>query len=523
MMIKMRILNKIIILALLTVIPQISMAAHKTNHFLSSSLYPKGKKYSLFESPTYLPEKPFFFKTESADKKYGLYFKGIMSAHGDAFYNTQGIIMNMGVSGLSLYNMSNVYRTWIYQASPIIGAKLDDHIHLLFNPDFGQNQYRIFEANVDINYYRSLSILAGFQSALISGFSSRAFNYRSFTSNMSPFKETAFNLYGEIGPSLPDVYGSHLGLNSWLFYELAMTNGAPDAAFPGYIPFSVNSGGNLYQIDTFNTGNKAFEGRVFFNPFIKEEGSIFQHLGFGFAGSAMSVINQIGLPAYLSIGRNVVFQFSSLENYSIAQGRRNRYHPQFLWSFKNFSVVGDYIISTQNLSNHFSSNIKNYYDLVQQVNHAGNLEFIWNITGEDFSIGSNYTPNNNYKPFDRVGTGAFQLGFRLTNMNLDPSVFNKSYVNDAGETQYYYSDPRTSIQKATAYGVVLNWLWNLNFRLSTEFSYTKFKGGCSTGALNAPINAGCGTAANQYIAQPGSTVVDRPAEIVVFQQASLLF
>lgn len=488
----------------------------------SSCLFSK-TGYSLYSTPSYLPESGRFFKMENIDKKYGLYFKGVISAREDAFFNTQGLIMNMGVDGINLYNMNNVYRTWMYTVSPIINAKLDEHIHVLFNPDFGQNQYRVFDANVDINYYRSMSIIAGFQDSNLKEFSSNAFNYYGFTHNMAPWKVTSLNLYGAIGPSIPSGYGNHQGLKDWLFYELALTNGAPDAEFPGIVPFAVNSTESLYLKDVYNTGNKAFEGRVFFNPFIQEEGHWLQHFGLGFAGGAMNAKNQIGLPAYLSIGRNVLFQFNSLENYCIAQGRRNRYHPQFLWFRKNFSILGDYIISSQNLSNHFNSNINNYYDLVEQVNHASNLEILWNITGEDFSMERFYRPNNLFKPFDRVGIGALQLGLRFTSMNLDPSVFQKSYINAVGETQYYYSDPRTSVQNATAYGVVLNWLWNLNFRLSTEFSYTKFKGGCSTGAINAPFNAGCLTAENKYIAQPGSSVIDRPAEIVLFQQASVLF
>lgn len=481
-------------------------------------------KNSWFDRPHYLPRNSNSFQYETYNKKHALYLSGKFSARGDAFMNTQGIIMNLGNNATPLDNINNAFRTWIYTASPIFEAKIDDNIHLFFNPDFGQQQYRIFDASVDINYFRSLSIMTGLQSSIISGFENSSFNYLGFTTTMSPWREIAINVYGELGYHKPSAYNSShtTGLESWILYELAITNGAPDAAFPGVIPFSVNSEGNLYQVFSFNTGNKAFEGRVFINPFIQEENHILQHLGLGFAGSAMTVVNQIGLPAYLSIGRNVIFQFESLEKYSIAQGTRNRIHPQMIWYHHQFSIMGDYIISAQHLANGFDTNLVQN-PTIQQVNHARQILFLWNLTGENFSWSSYYEPHQNFRPFDKQALGAFQLGFRLSSLRLDPSVFQSSYVNDSGQTQYNYSDPRTSVQQAQAYGVVLNWLWNQNFRLSTEFSYTRFKGGCSTGALQSPINPGCLTAPNEYIAQPGSQVIDRPAEVVMLQQASVVF
>jgi len=336
-----------------TVFSQNKDQSTSKNKLILAQPHKRDFKYSLFERPIYKKTQNNSFKYESPNEKYGLYLTGMISGRADSFFNTQGIIMNMGTNAIDLKNQNNVTRTWVYTASPIMEAKLDDDIHIRFNPDFGQDQLRIFDAYVDINYFRTFSIMAGFQHALISNFEPLAFNYPGFTNNMSPWKEIALKLYGQIGPSLYTSYSyqRNRALDSWFFYELAITNGAPDAAFPGLIPFSVNSTGYLYQLYTFNVGNKAFEGRFFFNPFIQEENHPLQHFGIGFAGGAMTACNQIGLPAFLSLGRNVIFQFNSLENYSIAQGRRNRIHPQFNWSYKNFAIIGDYIISSQQLSN----------------------------------------------------------------------------------------------------------------------------------------------------------------------------
>jgi phosphate-selective porin OprO/OprP len=173
------------------------------------------------------------------------------------------------------------------------------------------------------------------------------------------------------------------------------------------------------------------------------------------------------------------------------------------------------------LSNKFFSHI-NEYPTISQINKAGQALFIWNITGEDFSWGFT-KPLNNFKPFDKYNIGAFQLGLRYSMLNIDPNTFNYYNTTNDGRIIYKYSDPRISVQRADGYSLVLNWSWNINFKLSTEFSYTKFKGGCSTGALNSPINPGCSTAPYSSISQPGSTILNRPSEIAIFQQATAIF
>ena len=482
------------------------------------------QKYSLFAKPIYKNKMSNSFKYETPDQKQGLYFKGIISGRADGFLSSQGLILNMGTTAHELKTQNNIIRNWLLLASPIIEAKLNDYIRLYFHPDLGQNQKRLFDANVTLDYLRSFRFMAGLQTSLITGFEPFVFNYGGFTRNMSPFKEIAIKMFGEIGPSISRAYSyqNEYGIQSWFYYELAITNGAADASFPGVIPFEVTSQNNLYQGSQLNTGSKAFEGRVFMNPFILEQDHPLQHFGFGFSGSASTEVNRIGLPAFLSIGRNAIFQFNNgNDKFSIAHGRRNRIHPQFLWYRKNIAVVADYINSAQQLSNKFFSNIKEY-PTISQINKAGQALFIWNITGEEFAWNFN-KPFNNFRPFDKYNIGAFQLGLRYSMLNIDPNTFNYYDTTNDGRTIYKYSDPRTSVQRADGYSVVLNWFWNINFKLSTEFSYTKFKGGCSTGALNSPINPGCLTAPYSSISQAGSTILNRPSEIAIFQQATASF
>lgn len=487
-------------------------------------------KPSLFSRPNYLPKDTIsYFHVESSDQKNGLYLNGLMDWHADSFFDTQGIILNLGTKGEPLLTQNSVLRTWFYSLTPVIEAKLDQNIHFFATPDFGQQQIRIFDIFADINYWRSLSVVGGLQKSLIAGFevlnTPVRFNYFSFPSNMAPNREVAVTFYGAMGPQRPHSYNfdSHWGLNDFFSYQLALTNGNADGSFPGVIPFKIEGNRNRYQFFTFSTGNKAFEGRIFLNPFVNQSGHFFQNLGFGFAGSAMTVVNQIALPAYLSIAKDAIFQFGGQETIVAAQGVRNRFHPQWIWYKDQWAISGDYVLSFQHLSLNFRSHTEaDFNDLVPQKNSAAQIQILYNLTGEEYKLGW-LEPERPFRPFDSKDFGQIQLGLRWSMMNLDPNVFQASYVTSAGRTQYYYADPRVSVQKANAWSFLVNWAWNKFFIWSTEFSYTQFIGGCSTGALQDPERPGCLTARNSYIAQPGSQVINRPNEMVLFQRMSLLF
>ena len=117
--------------------------------------------------------------------------------------------------------------------------------------------------------------------------------------------------------------------------------------------------------------------------------------------------------------------------------------------------------------------------------------------------------------------GALQLVFRFSSLNIDPSVFWEGY--DYLTPQNKIALPVVSVQKANTYSIGLNWYLNGFIKMSTEFSDTKFTGGCSTGAYNDPVNPGCLTAKSTYIGAPGSVVINRPVELVFFQRISLEF
>lgn len=132
-------------------------------------------------------------------------------------------------------------------------------------------------------------------------------------------------------------------------------------------------------------------------------------------------------------------------------------------------------------------------------------------------------PNRSFHLFQPHAIGAWQLVLRYSALNLDPVVFNE-YTIVGNNRLYSYSDPRFSVQSSNSWSIGLNWFWNRFLRITTEYAQSNFQGGCSTGALNAPVNPGCLTANGLiYGLATSSQVIDRPAEKIFMQRFQFTF
>ncbi len=501
--------------------------------------------YSLTDKPVYTKSEDAF-KYETDDQHNSLKFSLKIDYRPDLFLDTKGLLINYGTLAQPA-SQQNLLRSWFDYITPSIVATLNDDLHLFLAPDFGQNQERLLDASIDLNHYRMFSFTAGLQKSLVAGFeqlTEPSLAYEGFTSNLAPNRELGFMMHGAIGPQRPHPYEegwSFLGLDDWFSYQLGIFNGAPDASNPGIVPFGQTQKNGSFEVEylpsLYNTKSKAFEGRVFFNPFITQKDNVLQNLGFGIAFSTQMLNNSNDLPDILSIGQNQIFSFGYVYLEVYAQGLRNRIHPQALWYRKNFGVMADWTQTLQHLalyqnvqgtpnysqlalSNSFFTAPIPYFPAIAQNNQASQIQFVYNITGEDFEIGS-IKPENNFKPMDFSSIGALQLAFRFTSLNLDPSVFWEGYDYDTPQNKI--AVPAVSVQKANTYAIALNWFLNPFVKMSTEFSDTKFTGGCSTGAYNDPVNPGCLTANFNYIGAPGSVVINRPDELVFLQRIKAEF
>jgi len=492
---------------------------------------------------TRYPPSPFpnYFKYRSMDGLNEIEFHSWLQVDQDIFMNAQGLTINNGISSTPIYQKNTVDRIWLRRLRPSIEGFLHRYLNYFINLDFGQGQIRLYDAFIDINYFRLLGLQSGLQMSLLSGIENyfENFNYlaRSFTMEMSntamlaPDREFGFVFHGSLGPSGPEPYFrglSYLGFDDFFSYQIGIMSGTADNSNPGVNPTQILK----TTTEESTVANKALEGRVFWNPFIAQPQSFFHHLGLGFAASTERAHLQSALPNLDSLGQNQIFYYTpSLidpEKFNfftlVANGLRTRVHPQAVFGRGPLGILADWGQTLQTLAA-YRETVDEVSSLsVIQKNHANQIQVIYNLTQEPFNL-FHLMPNRPFHFFEKGAIGAWQLVFRYTGLSLDPSVFSKysDVVIDGQSLRFYpFADPRVSVQSSSSFSIGLNWFWNPNLRFTLEYDHSSFKGGCSTGALNAPINPGCLTAGS-YAYTTDSQVLNRPDEQMIMQRFQLTF
>ena len=471
-----------------------------------------------------------------------------LQADNSLFFNFSGLFINNGSGVEEIIQNNNIDRYWLRRLRPTIEGHFDDFFQYLINIDFGLGQINLYDAFLDINYFRALSLQIGYQFSLLSGIENYFDNFdylsRAYTMEMSntamlaPDRQLGVFFHGSFGASGHEPYFrglSQFGFDDMFSYQIGLFNGLPD----NYQPKNFTTIGATYPFPNtddrqvpFSTSNKAFEWRIFSNPFIGIENHLLQHLGFGIAGSIDNPNNQYDLPDLISLGQNPIFSYSGFPTldfqdfYQVAaNGRRSRIHPQVVWSYGSLGILADWTQTSQHLSVINLTPLLSISEIlnnvnIAQTNQASQIQFIYNLTQEEFSL-YHFTPNQNFHIFEKGAFGGFQMVFRMTNLLLDPSVFDYK-INLGDYTFYAYADPRTSVQKSNSWSIGLNWFWNEFVRFTFEYDYSSYTGGCSTGGLNAPNNPGC-LSGGFDIFKSTSQVVDRPAEKIFMQRIQLSF
>ena len=465
-----------------------------------------------------LDEDGFAIRSASSDNELRLGL--LLQTDQDIFIDTKGVTINNGTASTPITNRNTVDRIWIRRARPIFSGHLFKYNNFVFVPDFSQGQTRLFDAFVDVHYIKWLGISAGKQLSLLAGieqlkdpatFYSAESGYASI---MAPNREIGIMLHGQWGP--PGVvdkipYVEQHGFNEWFSYQIGVFSGTADSTNPGLNPSSTTA----FSTETATLENKGIEARVFSNPFLGQNHNVwFQGLGVGLAAGFDSPNNQADLPAILSVGQNPIFTY---ESKVAANGERYRFHPQGYWFVESLGIVGDWAFTAQHILNQTTSSaLPNQISSMLQHNHAGQIQVIYNLTGEKNKYMEKLTPDKAFNPSESGAWGAFQLVGRWSSLFMDLNVFNsQSVVNE--NRIYTYADPRLSVSKANTLSIGLNWVLNKYVRVMTEYDQTRFTGGCSTGALSATMNPGCLTSGDAALAV-GSQVRNRSDEKVIMQR-----
>jgi phosphate-selective porin OprO/OprP len=365
------------------------------------------------------------FSLKSADGKYSLRFRGYLQSDGRFFPNSDAV--------------PTVDNLLIRRARPIIEATVGRYFELRLMPDFGGTSPTIFDAYWDGKFVPEFTVRAGkFKPPVglerLQSATDILFAERGLPTNLVPSRDIGLQLAGDISEGL-------------FAYQVGVFNGVPDLA---------NGGDDL-------SNAKDFAARVFVQPI--KSGS-FRPLGLGIAGSTGfergSPIAS-GLPSYRTPGQQTLFRYNSSTttpaNNVFANGKRTRISPQGYFYTGPLGLLGEYVISRNEVTR---------TDATAELEHtAWQAEGSFFLTGEKNSFRSP-TPK---KPFDlkEGGLGAVELVARYGELALDEASFPT------------YATLTSSVQKAKAWGVGVNWHFTRAVKVAVDYEHTTFSGGAVDG------------------------------------------
>lgn len=307
-------------------------------------------------------------------------------------------------------------------------------------PDFGEGKVVLQDAWINTVIFPEFKIQVGKIKTPVGlerleGAADLHFVERGLPTQLAPNRDLGILLNGEV---LEGVFQYHIGV----------FNGVPDGASAD---FDLNN-------------SKDFVGRVYAHPFKKTSVEAAKGFGIGVSGT---LGHQSGnekdpqLPSYKTTGQQTFFKYlndGTAAGTVVASGRRWRISPQGYWYYKGFGILGEYIVSSQNVSlGAASADIKN-----QAWQVAASY-----VIGADNSFGR-IKPK---KPlgWKQGGTGAFEFGARYNELKVDKDAFPT------------FADPTKSARKAKAWGVAFNWIINENAKFMLDFEQTRFDGGAAAG------------------------------------------
>jgi len=370
------------------------------------------------------------FGFSSADSNFVATLHGLVQLDSRNFYN------NSGGRGSDAFLLR--------RARPIFTGTVAHDFDFNFTPDFGGSTVQIQDAFVNYRNRPELQLEIGkFKSPVgleqLQSDPYTSFNERSLANDLVPNRDLGVELHGDLFQGIAS-------------YAAGFFDGAPDY------------NGTTTNADYDN--DKAFAGRVFFQPFKTLDIALLQGLGFGVGGSIeedhAATNTATGLtPGYTTDGQQKFFTYSSGV---VASGTHWRFSPQGYYYYGPFGLLGEYVISDQRVSKGAAR--------ADLRNTAWEISGGWVLTGEDASY-NGVTPAH---PFDprKNQWGAWQIVARYADLDVDNAAFPT------------FASAATSAKGAHAWSAGVNWYLNKNIRVNTSFSRTTFIGGATGTVTKQP-------------------------------------
>lgn len=367
------------------------------------------------------------FQIQSADKSYILKLRLLIQADSRFFTSDPA------------GNLTNAFL--IRRARPILEGTVFGYTNFLITPDFASNGKTVlYDAYFDVAPWTFAKLRVGkFKPPIglehLQSDPYLIFSERGLPSDLVPSRDTGVQLFGDL-------------FNGTLSYAAAFTNGVGDNNVNTTATAPVTS-------DTDNNDGKEGTGRIVLKPFKNTEISTLQGLGVGLGGSYAKQASVT--PNLVTPGQIAIFTAAAA---AVSDGQHTRLAPELSWYYHSLGFFGEYVRSSQ------VWRVGSVRSTITDT--AGQIAGSYVLTGEDAS----YTGVKPRQPFDpKTGTwGAFEITGRVQELYLDPDNFSKGITTAA-----------TSIQRATAYGVGVNWYLNNNVRFATNYDQTTFDKGATSG------------------------------------------
>jgi phosphate-selective porin OprO/OprP len=149
-------------------------------------------------------------------------------------------------------------------------------------------------------------------------------------------------------------------------------------------------------------------------------------------------------------------------------GTFSRNDPQAYWFYNGFSLLAEYIVSSEELARDtHEEKIKN---------KAWQVSTGYFLTGEDASF-KGLSKINQPFAIGKPGWGAFEVAARYGELDVDNDAF-------AGDAALRFADPTKVASKAKAWTAALNWYPTVNTKVAFNYTDTSFDGGAATGDLD---------------------------------------
>lgn len=309
---------------------------------------------------------------------------------------------------------------------PLFEGTLFNAVDFRFMPDFGQGVQQIQEAFLEEKTFSFAKLRVGkFKEPIglevLRSDRELIFAERSLASDLVPLRYLGAQLSGSV-------------LSDSIEYQGGFFQGSSDG-----------SNGVFTQW----TSSHEAAARLFLRPFAVTPVGFLNQVGLGIAGSSGE---QEGAIAGLkTVGQTTFFKYSST---TFANGQHNRLSPQAYHYLGPLGVLGEYVISSQDVLN------KNHSGRVN--NQAWETTASFMLTGEKNSY-AGVRPRNaaehlaGWRRF-----GAVELAARYSQLAIDSDAFS------------HFASVSTSARLAKEEGIGLNWYLNRYVKLVADFEHTNF-------------------------------------------------